>query len=289
MLRHTPGDVAILICDDASPDHRSSEHVRELEGRDAERRLFYLRQPHNVGFPANVNAAFAAAAPADVVILNSDCVVAGGWLDGLHAAAYCDSRVATATALSNHGTIVSVPERGVPSPHLPEGWSLDAATAAVRKHSLRLRPRVPTGVGHCMYVRRSALELVGEFDTAFTPGYGEEVDFSQRCLRSGLTHVVADDVLVYHHGARQLCPGREPSARIQAEHERVLARAVPVLPRDDPRAGADRYRPVGTVTGRRAPRSDGAERRDRRTNPGRPHDGYPAARTRGDCRGRSNG
>ena len=227
VLAHTPTNARILVCDDASPDPRSQEHVRALK-HDAGHDLFYLRREQNVGFPANVNGAFAMAAPADVVILNSDCVVADGWLEGLRAAAYSDSRVATATTLTNHGSVVSVPD-GKPVSGLPQGWSLDAAAAAIRERSLRVRPRLPTAIGHCMYVRRSALELVGGFDLAFTPGYGEEVDFSQRCLRSGLSHVLADDVLVLHHGGASFATfstngSREP---VQHHHELILADRYP--------------------------------------------------------------
>ena len=226
VLDHTPAGTCILICDDASPDTRSQEFVRALDGvQTSEHELVYARQERNVGFPANVNAAFAAAAPADVAVLNSDCLVAEGWLDGLREAAHVDSTVATATALTNHGSIVSVPERR-PQPRLPQEWSLDDAAAAIRMHSLRVRPRLPTAIGHCMLVRRSALELVGDFDLAFTPGYGEEVDFSQRCLRSGLCHVLADDVLVFHHGGASFASNGRPSLT-QEENERVLAARYP--------------------------------------------------------------
>src|SRR5437764_13101663 len=164
-----------------------------------------------------MTGAVAMSVPADVVILTSDCVVADGWLDGLRAAAYVDSRVATASALTNNGSVVSVPERR-PMPRIPQDWSLDDAAAAIRRRSLRIRPRLPTAVGHCVYIRRSALELVGDFDRAFTPGYGEEVDFSQRCLRRGLCHVAADDVFVLHHGGGSLAPNGKPNP-VQAAHE----------------------------------------------------------------------
>jgi GT2 family glycosyltransferase len=227
VLAQTEADVPILICDDASPDERSAQFVSRLaDAGSGEHVIHYLRQPRNLGFPGNVNAAFAATAPADVVLLNSDCAVGGGWLAGLRDAAYSDSRVATATALTNHGTIVSVPARGRPEPRLPEGLSLDAAAAAVRAGSLCLRPRLPTAIGHCLFVRRSALELVGEFDLAFTPGYGEEVDFAQRCLHSGLCHVLADDVFVFHSGGASFSAGgtRNPA---QERHERVIAARYP--------------------------------------------------------------
>lgn len=236
VLAHTSAGVPILICDDASPDRRSQEHVGQIAREaSAEHELLYMRHAVNVGFPATANAAFASAAPADVVLLNSDCVVAHGWLEGLREAAYVDQAVATATALTNHGTIVSVPERGVSTPTLPEGWSIEAAAAAVRSRSLRLRPRLLTAVGHCVYLRRSALELVSGFDLAFSPGYGEEVDFSQRCLAAGLLHVAADDVLVLHHGGGSFSTEGVVSPT-QAEHEQLLATRYPYY-HDAVRAG----------------------------------------------------
>ena len=119
-LAHTPADVRILVCDDASPDTRSQDFVCDLEAvDDSGHELIYLRRQRNLGFPANANGAFAMAAPADVVILNSDCEVAEGWLDGLRDAAYSDSRAATSTALTNHGSLATVPDRG--EPDSPEG------------------------------------------------------------------------------------------------------------------------------------------------------------------------
>lgn len=226
VLAHTPADVPILICDDASPDLRSREFVARLEKvGETDHTVHYMRQEHNVGYPANVNGAFAIAAPADVVVLNSDCVVADGWFSGLREAAFSDSRVATATALTNNGTVVSVPERR-PLPALPQAWSVDDAAGAVRARSLRIYPRLPTAIGHCVYIRRSALELVGDFDLAFTPGYGEEVDFSQRCRKSGLSHVLADDVFVLHHGGASFSSNGNLSP-VQEEHERVIAMRYP--------------------------------------------------------------
>ena len=128
VLAHTPRDVRILIADDASPDPAIERFVTSIAdgGGLARHDVRYLRQPENLGFPGNVNAAFAAAAPADVVVLNSDCVVAAGWLQGLRRAAYSDALVATASALTNHGTILSVPERNRPLPGLPQHQLLDA-------------------------------------------------------------------------------------------------------------------------------------------------------------------
>jgi GT2 family glycosyltransferase/glycosyltransferase involved in cell wall biosynthesis len=229
VLAHTPRDVRILVADDASPDPAIGAFVRSLREL-LEHELSYLRQPENLGFPGNVNAAFAIAAPADVVVLNSDCVVAAGWLEGLRRAAYSDALVATASALTNHGTILSVPRRNQPQPGIRQDRDLADLAGAVLAQSLRIHPHLPTAIGHCMYVRRQALDLVGGFDLAFSPGYGEEVDFSQRCLLHGLVHVAADDVFVLHHAGGSFAEDGEANP-VQEQHDRVIEARYPYYQR----------------------------------------------------------
>lgn len=227
LFEHTEQTTPLLICDDASADPRIRAAIEEgLAGGERTHRVYYLRQPENVGFVENVNTAMRSSAPADVVVLNSDCMVSRGWFSALRAAAYSESRVATATALTNAGTIVSIPRRNHPLPQLPQELSLERSAEAVRRESLRLRPDIPTCVGHCTYIRRSAIELVGAFDPVFSPGYEEEVDFSQRCLKYGLRHVVADDVFVYHRHAGTF--GRsEESVLTRARHHAVISERYP--------------------------------------------------------------
>jgi GT2 family glycosyltransferase/glycosyltransferase involved in cell wall biosynthesis len=229
VLAHTPVDVPILIADDASPDPAIAEFVRSLAPT-LEHSVHYLRQPRNLGFPGNVNSGFEAAAPADVVVLNSDCIVAAGWLAGLRRAAHSDALVATASALTNHGTIISVPRRNSPQPGIPQDKSLADTAGSVQALALRFYPHLPTAIGHCMYVRRQALDLVGEFDLAFSPGYGEEVDFSQRCVLQGLVHVAADDVFVLHHAGGSF--GADGATNpVQRKHDRIVEARYPYYAR----------------------------------------------------------
>lgn len=222
LIEHTPHEVPILVADDAGPDPASLAWVRGLDAAGVlTHQVYWSRAETNGGFVVNSNRAFAATAPADVVLVNSDVVVAAGWFEGLRDAAYSDSQVATATALTNNGTIVSVPNRNTPLAALPQDVTLDEVAAGVRARSQRLRPELPTAIGHCLYIRRDALQLVGDFDEAFSPGYGEEVDFSQRCRRMGLRHVLADDVLVLHHGQASLGVDGERNP-VQDEHEEIV-------------------------------------------------------------------
>jgi GT2 family glycosyltransferase/glycosyltransferase involved in cell wall biosynthesis len=231
VLAHTPTDTRILIADDASPDPAVRGFADSLQQAGILRHeLSYLRQPLNLGFPGNVNAAFAAAAPADVVVLNSDCVVAAGWLAGMRRAALSDALIATASSITNHGTILSVPRRNHPQPDLPQDKDFTHSAGAVLAQSLRLYPHLPTAVGHCIYVRRQALELVGDFDLAFSPGYGEEVDFSQRCVLHGMSHVAADEVFVLHRAGGSFSEDGA-SNPVQAEHELIIGARYPYYQR----------------------------------------------------------
>jgi GT2 family glycosyltransferase/glycosyltransferase involved in cell wall biosynthesis len=257
LLRHTPPEVAIVVWDDASPGHDIEaivEQALEGSGRD---RLVYVRADENQGIVASFNALVRLAAPADVVLVNSDVTVAAGWLDGLRAAALSDDRVATATPLTNHGTIVSVPTRNVPTRQIAGGLSVDDAAERVGRLSLRLRPELPTAIGHCFYIRRQALELVGDFDLIFSPGYFEEVDFSQRCIAAGLQHVCADDVFVYHAGSSSFGSGTASSTRY-ARSSAVIDARYPHFRRMAQAAADDQYSQLA----RAIDRADVALRRD---------------------------
>ncbi|MBV9804900.1 MAG: glycosyltransferase [Solirubrobacterales bacterium] len=177
----------------------------------------------------DVAAAIAAAAPADVVLMQPDCVVAAGWLDGLAAAARAQATTACAVAIA---------ERVEPLE------SLAPRAVAVGEAALRIRPRLPAAAGPCVYVRRSAIELIAEtvadVSGRVSPG------FSRRCVDSGLCHVLADEVLVATPrppppglggepvgGVARRSPlrGRAPEAKPVAPEGEPVARALGVVRR----------------------------------------------------------
>ena len=93
-----------------------------------------------------------------------------------------------------------MPHRNRPIASLPQSLLPDEAARRVASHRQRLRPTIPTAVGHCIYIRRAVIDLIGGFDPIFGSGYSEEVDFSQRAVALGFRHVCADDVFTYHRG-----------------------------------------------------------------------------------------
>jgi GT2 family glycosyltransferase len=186
----------VLVINDASPDPELVTALHEMAGAG---RIELLENDHNLGFVRSVNRGMADSAR-DVLLLNSDTVVAGNWLDRLWACAYAEERTGTVTPFSNNATICSYPvfcaDNELP-PSL-DAAALDAAFALVnRGRSIG----IPTAIGFCMYIRRDCLRETGLFDAeAFGPGYGEENDFCMRSAALGWDHKLACDVFVYHAG-----------------------------------------------------------------------------------------
>jgi glycosyltransferase involved in cell wall biosynthesis len=139
---------------------------------------------------AAVNHAIEQLTPADVIVLSEPCRVSAGWVQRLSAAARGDTNTASASALADAGTPLSL---GAPDDASEDFTNLAEGLA---ERTLTLRPRLNRAVGPCVYLRRDALQLVGPLDERLDLRLAIEVDFAQRCLLSGLTHVAADDVVV---------------------------------------------------------------------------------------------
>lgn len=199
LLEHTGSATPIVLFDDAGPTEMA-DVARTAEDQRPGREFFYYRQPTNRGFVGNVNDAFDFVAPADVIVLNSDTIVGPGWESRLIEAGRSRSTIATATALTNNGTIYSVPAITEWNTTAPSRDEVARAATRVASRSQLLRPHMPTATSFATYYSRRALNVVGHFDPVFSPGYGEEVDFCIRATNLGFVHIAADDVLVYHAG-----------------------------------------------------------------------------------------
>jgi len=225
--------VPVLVADDASPGDEVGAIVRAFVAR-GRLDLRHLRRERNLGFVGNVNLALRETAPDDVVLLNSDTVTSAGWLDRLRNCAASDARIATITPWSNNAEICSFPDfcRSAPLPD-----DIDALAQAAAQDAPEY-PDLPTGVGFCLYLRRAALQAIGDLDQAtFGRGYGEENDFCLRAEAHGWRNVLCDDAYVAHRGgasfaAEGLAPGGENLARLNARYPGYNALIAEFIMRD---------------------------------------------------------
>ncbi|MEN3794250.1 glycosyltransferase [Fulvimarina sp. MAC3] len=196
-------DVRILVIDDASPDPDLSDDLAQLERQG---RIELLRNTVNLGYPRSVNRGLEMLAGFDIVLLNADSIVAGDWLTRLTAACHRAPDIGTVTALAPSGSIAGY-AAGTRDQNAETIAAIDRVVAKANPGDV---VDVPTGVGHCLYVRADCLSAVGRLDDlSFGRGYGEENDFCLRASALGFRNVVAADVFVGHLGERSFGPQRK--------------------------------------------------------------------------------
>ncbi len=233
LARHTDVTVPVTVIDDASTDPEISTIVERFTAERKNTRL--VVHETNQGFVRSVNEAMADCEH-DVILLNSDAIVTPDWLVGFERCAASDARIATITPFSNNAEICSWPRfcENNPVPDSP-----DQLAGMIRAFGSNRYPDLPTAVGFCMYIRRSAREELGLFDAStFGLGYGEENDFCRRADAAGWRNVLCDDTYVVHLGGRSFeatghRPGGENLQRLldrYPDYNRIIADFI----REDP-------------------------------------------------------
>jgi GT2 family glycosyltransferase/glycosyltransferase involved in cell wall biosynthesis len=127
--------------------------------------------------------------------------------------------------LSNNATIFSVPKFNEKN-DIPPGFTLEKYSELIADCSNRAYPRVPTGGGFCMLIKRKVLNEIGHFDEIFGFGYGEENDLCERAKRKGYEIACADDAFVYHSGRASFTFLGNVDARRQKNRE-ILTNRYP--------------------------------------------------------------
>ncbi len=208
----------LILINDCSPDKRISEHINFVKSQYPELNIVVIENEANKGFVGTVNVGMRYSQN-DVLLLNSDTIVGKNWLEKLKNCAYSQPKVATATAMSNNATLASIPQ-GLMRNEIPNDITIDEYNDMLTKCAYREYPELPTSHGFCVYIRREALNKVGFFDEeSFGRGYGEENDFSFRCMDYGFKNLLCDDVVVYHLESQSFSNER---AKVIDEHSKIL-------------------------------------------------------------------
>ncbi|MEM9043261.1 MAG: glycosyltransferase [Pseudomonadota bacterium] len=192
----------LIIVDDGS-DHETQK-ICELFAAHHEEQVRLIRRPHGTGFCKAANAGLRETSADTIVVLNSDTIVVGDWLDRIVACMSANWQIGIVGPLSNAGGWQSIPS--LQSSNLTDqGVRSDRATiAAIHDYCAQFGdrfayPLVEQINGFCYVLSRDVLSAVGLFDEErFPMGYGEESDYTLRALDAGFLCAVAIDCFVYH-------------------------------------------------------------------------------------------
>jgi glycosyltransferase involved in cell wall biosynthesis len=203
--RNRPDDAAAcaraILANEGAPfellfvDQSDADTTRDaLEGI-GDRRLRYLRSPTK-GASAGRNTGIAAASAAVIALTDDDCRPPADWL----------ARIAAFFAEEPGADLVCGRVR------VPEGLEGDAFGASfdarVPEVTADLRDGMASfGLSANMAVRHRALERLGPFDEALSPGTdlraGEDFDWVLRAVRAGLRVRNEPSIEVLHLGVRR--------------------------------------------------------------------------------------
>lgn len=214
VLSTMPRDAVLTIVHDAGPDPELRQALKQFE---REWRVTVVWNPVNLGFPGAANRGMRTHPQRDVILLNSDAEVFDGWVQRLRTVAYAKEHIGAVTPLGEAASILSYPGNRATRCTSAEAARIDHIAKQVNSNRVI---EIPVGVGFCMYLRRTCLDEVGEFDEqSFDKGCGEESDFCLRAREKGWRHVAAPGVFVRHGGARSY--GRAKELLI-ARNQRVI-------------------------------------------------------------------
>lgn len=210
----------LIVLDDATPNPALRKALQDLAASGA---IIHVENPANLGFIRNVNRGMAMSPEHDVVWLNADTRVHGDWLDRLRTAAYSAKDIASVTPFTNNGELMSFPVSRVshPMPSPDQHAQLDELARSSAGPAIEIE----TGCGFCLYIKRSAINVVGYLDEIhLLRGYGEETDWCLRARALGWRHMGAPDVFVAHKGGISF--GEEKALRV-AHNNAILKRRYP--------------------------------------------------------------
>ncbi len=222
----------VLLINDKPDDVETAEYLRTvLESSTLPVKL--LPNEKNLGFVGSVNRGFAAARPGNhILLLNTDTIFFEGFFDRLEkylqSLAKAPYRWASLTPATNNGTIATVPTMCREYSDY-ENLSQPSAIAGLCTTIFQDDDEVleiPVGVGFCMLMNRLVLDEVGYFDEAFSPGYGEEVDWCLRSSLRGHKHFFLPGIFVHHDGGASFS---EAKKKLVESHNRMITARYPAF------------------------------------------------------------
>ncbi len=208
------GNFEVIVVDNHSSDETPA-YLKSLMQR--EPRLRCVFNESNRGFAGGNNDGIKIASGAILILLNSDCIVTGNWIEGLRAPLLEGQAVGLVGPVSNSvGNEQRIFTIGfTPREIIEEGlrWVSNSGGGRFETEMLGF---------FCVALRRDVLERVGMLDESFGLGFYEDDDYCIRARRAGYKLICAEDVFVYHRGGGSFGRTGKGTRRLMKQNWRKL-------------------------------------------------------------------
>ncbi|MBB3113636.1 GT2 family glycosyltransferase [Paenibacillus phyllosphaerae] len=184
-VQETPYE--LIVVDNASTDGTGSWCVQQG--------IRLIALPANTGFPAACNRGLRLASGDNLLLLNNDVTVSGGWLSGMLEALQGIEGAGMVGPVSNYVS-------GRQKADHPFTSLADFHRAAAEVYAQQLEPQpIMRLVGFCMLFKRELYDRIGELDERFSPGHYEDDDYCLRARMHGFSLYMCPRVFVHHEGS----------------------------------------------------------------------------------------
>lgn len=220
-------DYEVVVVDNNSSDG-TADWLRELMSRESRLRCVFNKE--NRGFAGGNNDGLRLASGEFFILLNSDCIVVPGWIQGLVRPLVEDKGIGLAGPVSNSvGNEQRIFTSGATREEiLREGLAWGARSRGSRFETEML-------AFFCVAMRRDIVEKIGFLDEGFGRGFYEDDDYCARVRGAGYRLVCLEDIFVYHKGSASFSNSGVATRNLMKENLRKLegkhGRINPLHPR----------------------------------------------------------
>lgn len=200
LLGSFPERSEIIVVDNASNDGTRGYLLDLAKQHDA---LALLFLDENFGWCIAGNQGLARAKGDYLVLLNNDCMLAPGWLEGLRSC--MDHSAEQHLDFGPVGLVGPVSnnvggDQAINGPQRPSREEMFQFADMIHHQQAKQWQRAWFLSGFCMMISRACYEDIGPMDERFSPGGFDDNDWVLRAQAAGWTCVIAGDVYVHHEG-----------------------------------------------------------------------------------------
>lgn len=193
IVANAPRPIHLILIENASDDG-TVNYFKELQNKEIPGiKISVIFNRENVGYVCGVNQGLTISKAGYVVLSNNDIVVYPGAIEEM-------VRIAD-----------SKPEIGLVNPNSNEFGLEKFEEKILQKQAGAYRERCHAS-GFFMLIKRAVINAIGIYDSVFSPGYFEEMDYSERAKHAGFIPVIANAAYVYHFGSRSFTPSLKKPA-----------------------------------------------------------------------------
>ncbi len=177
----------IIFIDNASTDETPAYLTDAAARCPAHGKIEVIRNEENLGWTRGLNQGIRRSSASCVIFSNNDVEVFPGAIEEMIAVAKSDAKIGLVNPNSNEFDIEK-------KDHV--------VTNTLKGH----RTELVHVAGFFVLVKREVIDRIGGMDEVYSPGYFEEMDYSERARKAGYSCVIARGAYVFHYGSRSFLP-----------------------------------------------------------------------------------